>query len=134
MLGGIGVDLFAIERIERELERDGRNFASQVFTPQEIAECEAERRPAAHYAIRFAAKEALFKALGDRPRGVSWRDAELRARSRGRYAFVLHDEVARAVAEKGCVEVFVSVARTARWAAAFVVVAPSGAQPEEIRA
>ena len=134
MLGGIGVDLFAIARIERELERDGRRLASQIFTPHEIRECEAERRPGAHYALRFAAKEALFKALGGRPRGASWRDAEIRTVAPGRYAFDLRGEIAEAADAAGADHVFVSAARTAHLAAAVVVLTSEGGHPEESHA
>ncbi len=134
MLGGIGVDVFATARIERELERDGRGFASRLFTPAEIEDCEAERHPAAHFAVRFAAKEALFKALGGRPPGASWRDAEVRVPAPGRYALDLHGRIAEAADAAGVDHVFVSAARTARLVAAVVVLTTEGAHPEEAHA
>ena len=62
-LAGIGVDIVEIDRIERILERTP-SFARRVFTEEEISYCERTRRPAEHYAGRFAAREAVLKALG----------------------------------------------------------------------
>jgi holo-[acyl-carrier protein] synthase len=77
MIVGSGIDVVEISRIERVLERTGGRFARRVFTRQEIAACEARRRPALHFAVRFAAKEAAMKALGTGwSQGVRWVDIE----------------------------------------------------------
>ena len=77
MIVGSGIDVVEIARIERALARPGGRFARRVFTPQEIAACEARRRPALHFAVRFAAKEAAMKALGTGwSQGVRWVDIE----------------------------------------------------------
>jgi holo-[acyl-carrier protein] synthase len=64
MIVGIGVDLFSVTRAEDEIDRPDHGMRDQVFTPEEIAYCESKRYPGQHYAARFAAKEAVFKALG----------------------------------------------------------------------
>src|SRR5262245_17281878 len=65
------------------MERWQERFVTRVFTPAEIAYCRGRRDPAAHFAARFAAKEAGLKALGTGLRlGVSWRELEVR-RERG---------------------------------------------------
>ena len=77
MIVGSGIDVVEIARIERALARAGGRFARRVFTRQEIAACEARRRPALHFAVRFAAKEAAMKALGTGwSQGVRWVDIE----------------------------------------------------------
>lgn len=134
MIGGVGVDIIAIARVGRELEKDGRDFAEQLFTPAEIEDCESRRRPGAHFALCFAAKEALIKALGGPPPGASWRDTELRPDGSGRYRMVLHGEFAEVAAARFVSDVLVSVSRTARWAAAVVVLATGEACAEEPRA
>jgi holo-[acyl-carrier protein] synthase len=75
MILGIGSDLVDIRRIERSIERFGDRFLDRVFTPLERrkADARAERIPT--YAKRFAAKEAMAKALGTGIRkGVFWKD------------------------------------------------------------
>jgi holo-[acyl-carrier protein] synthase len=75
MIIGLGSDLIDIRRIERTLERFGDRFLHRVFTPLERARSERRANRAHSYARRFAAKEALAKALGTGfRRGVFWRD------------------------------------------------------------
>lgn len=75
MIIGIGNDLCNIERIQNTLDRFGEKFEQRVFTPYEIAKARGRRRVAETYAKRFAAKEAMAKALGTGvPRaGVHWK-------------------------------------------------------------
>jgi holo-[acyl-carrier protein] synthase len=72
---GIGIDLLEIERMERALERHPR-LADRVFTEGELAYSRAKGRPGRHLAARFAAKEAVVKALG-LSEGVSLREIEI---------------------------------------------------------
>ena len=75
MIIGIGTDLCDIRRIERTLDRFGDRFVDRVYTDTERSLCQARPNPAAHYAQRYAAKEACSKALGTGfRRGVFWRD------------------------------------------------------------
>jgi holo-[acyl-carrier protein] synthase len=76
MIVGLGVDLCAIARVERALSRHGGRYEAKVFTERERADCARRARPAHHYAARYAAKEALVKALGGAP-GVSWQEIEV---------------------------------------------------------
>ena len=66
---GVGVDLLEIERLERALERHPR-LAQRVFTDDELAYAGERARPGRHLAARFAAKEAVVKALGMRNFGL----------------------------------------------------------------
>ena len=74
----IGVDLIEIERVRRALDRYP-GFKDRCFTKDEQAYCDSRANPAQHYAARFAAKEAVGKALGS---GVlfTWRDVEIKGR------------------------------------------------------
>jgi holo-[acyl-carrier protein] synthase len=75
---GLGFDATDIPRIAAALERYGERFLHRVFTDGEIAYCTRRRNPAPHLAGRFAAKEAVMKALGTgHSRGVLWKDIEV---------------------------------------------------------
>ncbi len=79
MVIGVGTDLMEIERIERSIARFGEAFLQRVFTPGEVAYCQAKKNSGESFAARFAAKEAGAKALGTGiSRGVSWREFEVR--------------------------------------------------------
>jgi holo-[acyl-carrier protein] synthase len=69
---GLGVDICEIARMERALERHP-TMRERVFTPEEVAYCDSKARPAESYAGRFAAREAVIKALGGY-RGKRWQD------------------------------------------------------------
>jgi holo-[acyl-carrier protein] synthase len=75
----VGVDLIEIERVRRALRRYGDGFRERCFTTAERAYCDSKPNPAQHYAGRFAAKEAVGKALGS---GVyfTWKEIEVRGR------------------------------------------------------
>jgi holo-[acyl-carrier protein] synthase len=78
MIVGIGIDLLEVARMERVLRRTGRQFLARVFTGDEQTACEAAGGGVARWAARFAAKEAVFKALGTGwSAGVGWRQVEI---------------------------------------------------------
>lgn len=79
MVLGLGTDMIEIARIERSLARFGNAFLHRVYTPAEIAYCQAKNKTSAEsFAARFAAKEAAAKALGTGiSRGVTWREFEV---------------------------------------------------------
>jgi holo-[acyl-carrier protein] synthase len=75
---GIGIDIVNVSRIAQILQRWGDKFLRRTFTQQEIDYCSSKAFPHQHYGARFAAKEAIFKALGiGWNHGVSWHDVEV---------------------------------------------------------
>lgn len=75
MIIGIGTDIVAVSRIAAALERRGDALAERLLHPQELALWQQSQQPAAWLAKRFAAKEALLKALGTGlAEGISWQD------------------------------------------------------------
>ena len=125
MIISTGVDLAEVDRIQAALEdpRSGRRFRERVFTANEISYCEKKRRGKYEsYAGRFAAKEAVMKALG---RGwgakVRWLDIEVaRARS-GKPEILLHDKTAKLAEELRIRRWALSITHTKQHGLAFVI-------------
>jgi holo-[acyl-carrier protein] synthase len=103
---GIGIDVVEVERIESSMAEFGERFAQKIFTQAERDYCSAQKRPALHYAARFATKEAVAKAFGTGiGKDLGWLDMEIIRRESGEPALVLSG-AGKAFAEaKGIVEV-----------------------------
>ncbi|MFZ2016986.1 MAG: holo-ACP synthase [Nocardioides sp.] len=110
---GVGIDVVDISRFENSLRRTP-GLASRLFTPAETG------RPPASLAARFAAKEALAKALGG-PGNMAWHDAEVVSELSGRPMFTLRGTVAAEAAAIGAVHVHLSLSHDAGIASAVVV-------------
>ncbi len=133
MIAGLGHDVFAVARMEAELCRGGAGLP-EVFTAAEAAYCEGKRYPARHFAARFAAKEAVLKALGADPaRGPRWREVEIRNAASGQPRVLLHGETGEAAKALRVEEILLSLSHTATLAAATVVLvrADGGPHPGE---
>lgn len=118
---GVGVDIVSIERIAGLHARHGMRFAQRILAPAERAQLPAAAA-AAFLAKRFAAKEALAKALGTGFRdGVRFADIEVTHNSRGRPALKLHGAAAALAAGLGVRETHLSVADERRYAIAHVL-------------
>lgn len=76
-----GTDIIEISRIQKSIERSGENFLNIIYTPEEIRYCESKKGAKySHYAGRFAAKEAIFKAVSsllDDKFSISWKNAQV---------------------------------------------------------
>lgn len=114
MIVGIGTDVVEIARLEHSLSRTP-SMRERLFTAEEAS------LPVESLAARFAAKEALAKALGA-PGGLSWQDAEVVTDADGRPALELRGAVADRAAELGAVRTHLSLSHDAGVAVAFVVV------------
>ena len=114
----VGVDVIEIERVEAALGRFGERFLRRVYTAEEAAFC---RGRVHELAARFAAKEAVMKALGTGARGVAWREIEVLPNHRGKPLVYLYGR-ARARAERiGLAGLDVSMSHSREYAVAFVV-------------
>lgn len=122
MIVGLGVDMEEVSRLREVIGRHGRTFLDRVFTSSEVAYCERHRDPAERYAARFAAKEAMMKALGTGwSKGVRWRDIEVTRKPGGRPTIVLHG-VAREHADRmGARHINVSLSHSGNFALAEVI-------------
>jgi len=121
MIVGMGVDIIEIDRIRAAMERSPR-FGQRLYTAGEIAYCDRHKNRFQHYAGRFAAKEAAFKALGTGwGGGVAWRDVEVCNAESGKPSLVLHGR-ARAVGDQlGVTAAHVSISHSERYAVAQVI-------------
>jgi len=90
---GVGTDIIEIARIEKMVAR-GRPHLEAVFTDREIEYCAAKARESQHYAVRYAAKEAVLKALNTGWRdGLAFRDIEVVDDERGKPQILVHGQV-----------------------------------------
>ncbi|MBX5480689.1 MAG: holo-ACP synthase [Myxococcaceae bacterium] len=116
---GLGMDVCSVARVQKILEGPrGARFVERVFTEAERAICSARADAASAYAARFAAKEALVKALGAPP-SLSWQDMEV-VRDGGAPGFKLSGVAAQEVARRG-VSILLSMTHDAGVAAATVI-------------
>ncbi len=105
------------------LDRHGRRFTDRCFTPAESEYCERQaRRRAEHYAARFAAKEAVLKALGTGWRdGIAWTDIEVRRAPSGAPGVALGGEAHRRAQLMGVRQWLISLTHTSETASASVI-------------
>ena len=121
-----GVDLIEVSRVAETLARQGERFLQRCFTAQELADC-AGQTPA--LAARFAAKEAVAKALGCGIGDVRWVDIEIRRDARGAPILVLHNAAHALAQQLGLTEWSISLSHTQEHAVAMAVA--MGSEPVE---
>lgn len=115
-----GVDIIEIDRIKRAVENDKERFLKKIFTPKEIDYCEG--RAAAkyqHYAARFAAKEAVSKALGvGFAKGIWWTDIEVVNDPNGRPTVILYGDAKKIAQGLGIGSLVLSLSHCHKYAVA----------------
>ena len=122
MIFGIGIDTIEVSRIAKQLSEDER-FTRRVFTEREIEYCEGMRHAAEHYAARFAAKEALLKALGTGLRGpMKWTDMEVLKDDVGRPEIRVSGHVRELVEQTGPFRIHVSLTHINETASAVIII------------
>ena len=114
----VGVDLIEIPRIQRSLDDFGERFLNRVYTERER---DRYRNRISELAARFAAKEAISKALGTGIRGIRWREMEVLPNRRGKPIVVLHGTAAERAALLGITDFDISLTHSRTDAMAFVV-------------
>ena len=115
-----GVDLIETSRVAEAIERHGDRFLKRVFTEHELKECNGR---VTSLAARFAAKEAVAKALGTGIGDVSWLEIEIRSDEKKAPHLVFHGEAERLVKQLGLTTWSVSLSHTESQAIALVVMA-----------
>lgn len=125
MIRGLGIDLAEIHRIAELLDRHPDRSRRRLFTEGERAYCDRRADPARHFAARFAAKEAAYKALAgsEDARHIHWHDIEVaNSPLDGRPILLLHGRAARRATELEVVAVHVTLTHSETVAAAVVVI------------
>ena len=121
-LRGVGIDVADLSRISALVGSHGDRFTTRWFTAAEIAECEGAADPAAEYAGRFAAKEAVWKAIGvEAGAGVPWRSIAVLSAGGGTPVVQLDGVVAAGAARAGVGDITVSWTVTSQVAAAIAL-------------
>lgn len=117
----VGVDIIEIERIRQIFQRHGERFLRRIYTEAEIAYC---RGRVPELAARFAAKEAVSKALGTGivgREGIFWREVEVLPNARGKPLVHLHGRAKDRADDLGLKEFAISLSHSQEYAVAFVV-------------
>ncbi|WP_258358649.1 holo-ACP synthase [Moorella sulfitireducens (nom. illeg.)] len=116
-MASLGIDIIEIERLERALKRHPR-LMNRLFTPAEQEYCLRRHRPGASLAARFAAKEAVMKALGVGLGSCSFRDIEIVREDGGRPKVVLYGRAGELAREVGAGTITVSLSHCRAYATA----------------
>ncbi len=119
---GCGIDLVKIERIEKIIKRWGNNFNCRIFTPLERDYCEKKKdNKYQSYAGKFAAKEALLKALGLGLRGANWKEIEIINNELGQPVIGTSGKLKNIASTRGVNKYFITISHTKEYATAQVI-------------
>jgi holo-[acyl-carrier protein] synthase len=119
---GIGTDIVECLRIAQMIERHGELFIDRVYTTAEIEYCRSRKQATQHFAGRWAAKEAIMKAIGTGwRRGISWRDMEVRNHDGGKPTVALRGGARDVVEQLGIADVLISISHCRSHATAFAI-------------
>ena len=118
---GIGTDIFEVDRMKKMVAR-GKPTLEAIFTLEEMNYCDARTRKTEHYAVRFAAKEAILKAMGTGWRGgLAFSEIEIINDELGKPQVFLHGEVRKFFEEHQIQRTLISLSHTKEIAIAFVI-------------
>ncbi len=124
MIIGIGIDLVEVPRIEIAISRWGGRFEARVFTKKELTYCNSKKDKSQRLACRFAAKEAMLKALGTGWRdGIDWKEIEVSNDELGKPIISLSGKAEEISRQLGVKNVLLSITSTKNYGAAQVVLA-----------
>ncbi len=120
-----GTDIIEIERIKKSIEDIGKHFLEKVYTEKEIAYCESKNsQKYQHYAARFAAKEATFKAISTNlpdKYAISWKDIEVENNKQGKPCIHL-----KGIDNDLFESIDISISHCKNYAVAYVVILQKG--------
>jgi holo-[acyl-carrier protein] synthase len=107
---GLGTDIIECLRIAKMIEKHGELFLQRVYTEHEVGYCSSRKAANQHYAGRWAAKEAVLKAMGTGwSRGIRWRDIEVKVELSGKPNVYLHGTAKEICNELGIADIMISI-------------------------
>ena len=115
-----GIDLVNIKRFKRTIQKYGRTFIEKIFTFREIAYCENKRNKYEHYASRFAAKEAFYKALGGIAITPRFKDVEVINKKNGAPELIINANYRKKIGFKKKTNISLSITHEKDYASALV--------------
>ena len=119
---GIGTDIVECPRIGKMIEQHGELFLRRIYTEREIRYCQARKHAIEHFAGRWAAKEAILKAMGTgRSRGIAWTHVEVRNGQDGRPRVLVCGAARDVARERGIGEILVSISHCRTYATAYAL-------------
>ena len=119
---GIGTDIIECLRIAQMIERHGEIFLQRVYTPREIEYCHRRKAATQHFAGRWAAKEAVLKAMGTGwSKGIKWVDIEVRNEMGGKPSIALGGVARELCADQGIADMMISISHCRHYAAAYAL-------------
>jgi holo-[acyl-carrier protein] synthase len=122
MVAGLGIDMIEVERITNNIGKEA-GFRELVFSKNEINYCETKTNKFEHYAARFAAKEAFFKAMGTGwMSGTAFNEIEIKNDEQGKPELILLGQTAIAVNKNGGIKISVSLSHLKTFASAVVII------------
>jgi holo-[acyl-carrier protein] synthase len=119
---GLGTDIVECVRIRKMIDDHGELFLNRVYTDREIRYCQSRRQAAEHFAGRWAAKEAVLKALGTGwRRGISWRDIEIRNDPTGQPKVAVRGEAKEIAKRMRLHDILITISHCRQFATAYAV-------------
>ncbi len=131
---GIGTDIIECPRIGKMVENHGELFLRRVYTEREIRYCQSRKHAIEHFAALWAAKEAIFKALGTGwSRGVSWTDIEVRQGQNGPPRVLVCGVAKDEAIRRGIGDILITISHCRTYATAYAMaVGGSGSEKRPV--
>ncbi len=124
---GIGTDIVECPRIGRMIEQHGELFLRRVYTEREIRYCQARKHAIEHFAGRWAAKEAILKAIGTGwSQGICWTDMEVRNEAGGRPQVLVRGGAKDVAIHRGIGDVLITISHCRTYATAYALAVGNG--------
>lgn len=127
MILGTGIDIVEVFRMRDAVKKWDEAFLSKIFTPKEIAYSKSRRFSHQHFAARFAAKEAVIKALGEPIKHpIRWTDIEIMNDKEGKPIIEFRGDAMRVKKRKSVGDIIVSMSHSKNYAVASVILLKKG--------